>query len=276
MKIKQLSIITLSLCLSACGGSNSDDASVDRNDPPDFPSNRALYAAPSTPDATEQAKIDAGKDHYVRPIFANTTAQSQRFILDGHTIYTHMLTGNGVMAHVQAQSLPQGFADRSVSSDVNGAQIRQNVRSYQGFRSGIMVLHNEATDAQFTAPFGYATPLNQVPTQGKATYSGVAFDRQDKGNLKYHVDFYEKSGQGEITGLTRFGTITLHKATYAYLDAPFTKNFHNVGEATAANGSSLRYTSALYGDKAEEVVGEISTPGNNVVGFHGTRGEITE
>lgn len=278
MKIRPLLISLITVGLTACGGSNSGDASVDNNKPSDFPSRRALYAAPGEPDAAEQQKIHAGKDYYSRYINFYGTAGSQRFVLDGHNIFTHMHTGDGAIAHVDARSLPQGFADRSVQSDVNGVRTKQKIRSYQGFRSGIMVLNNELDGSRFTAPFGYKTPIAQIPTQGKATYSGTAFDQYERGNVTYHVDFADRSGYGEITGLNRLGTITLHKAGYAAHadDLNRTTKYYNLGEATAANGAALRYNTMFYGDKAEELVGEVIGTTHTSIGFHGTRGEITE
>ena len=69
MKIQPLLITLIAAGLTACGGSNSDNASVDRNKASDFPSRRALYAAPSAPTAAEQQKIDAGKVYASRYVF---------------------------------------------------------------------------------------------------------------------------------------------------------------------------------------------------------------
>lgn len=277
MKIQPLLITLIAAGLTACGGSNSDNASVDRNKASDFPSRRALYAAPSAPTAAEQQKIDAGKVYASRYVFLENSPPSQQYRLDGHTVFAHTIDGNNAIAHIDARSLPQGFADRSITSDTNGARTRQNVRSYQGFRSGIMVLHNDIDNARFTAPYGYQTPIAALPARGKATYSGTAFDRYERGTVNYHVDFADRSGHGDISGLTRYGTITLHKAAYAtHADTLNGKSdYRNEGTASTANGSTLRYSTRLYGDTAEELVGEL-IGANSAIGFHGTRGDITE
>ncbi len=48
---------------------------------------------------------------------------------------------------------------------------------------------------------GLATKELQFPTEGKATYTGVAFDSHSQGTLTYNVDFAKKTGQGSIEGL---------------------------------------------------------------------------
>ena len=53
-----------------------------------------------------------------------------------------------------------------------------------------------------------------MPTRGKATYTGVAFNNEEKGTLAYDVDFGKKEGQGKIEGLSQYGTITLQPAKF--------------------------------------------------------------
>lgn len=278
MKTQSLMFAFSATLLAACGGSgDNNNAATDNGKPSDFPPRRAMYAAPALPDASEQQKIEDGKTYSRHYVFLQGLAQTQDFDVDGHRVFSHVHTGNGAVARVDARSLPQGFADRSMTSNINGRQVRQNVRSYQGFRSGIMVLHNETEGSAFSAPFGYETPVAQLPNAGHATYSGTAFDRHERGQVNYHVDFAARSGHGSITGLNRFGTITLHEAAYA--QHPDTLNhktdYRNIGDATASNGSKWRYTTKLYGDKAEELVGEMNNS-QYFIGFHATRGEIVE
>lgn len=277
MKIQSGLFVLSAAMLAACGGSDSGNAAADNSKPSDFPPRRALYAAPTPPDALEQTKVEAGKTYYSRYTLLDGVAQSQRFVVDGHSLYAHMRTGDGALAHVDARTVPQGFADRSVTGSVNGVMSRQNVRSYQGFRSGVMVLSNDTDGARFVAPFGYETPLAQLPAAGKATYRGMAFNRHEQGDVRYHVDFAKRTGHGEITGLSRYGTIALHDAAYAsHWDALNQKtDYRNMGEASAANGQKLRYSTTFYGDKAEELLGEL-VGSHDVIGFHGVRDTISE
>ena len=47
---------------------------------------------------------------------------------------------------------------------------------------------------------GFKTPIDKFPAEGKATYTGVAFDAKTQGNLTYTVNFADKKGSGKITG----------------------------------------------------------------------------
>lgn len=46
----------------------------------------------------------------------------------------------------------------------------------------------------------FKTPIDKFPAEGKATYTGVAFDAKTQGNLTYTVNFADKKGSGKITG----------------------------------------------------------------------------
>ncbi|QIM62238.1 hypothetical protein A1D29_02380 [Pasteurellaceae bacterium Orientalotternb1] len=145
---------------------------------------------------------------------------------------------------------------------------------------------------QFDTPFRYfeafavgvPTPANNLPTANKAHYVGKAFDYDQEGLLSYHVDFGKKEGYGEITGLGRYGKITLEKSNISdlskageYTQYIFIDNFGQgiTGKATAekvyeyqtelAPSSPLviisrevkAYDLQFFGPNAEEIGGAV-------------------
>lgn len=64
---------------------------------------------------------------------------------------------------------------------------------------------------------GLNTQEKDLPAAMVATYKGVAFDINEQGKLHYQVDFGKKEGFGEITGLSKYGKITLEKGTIGNL-----------------------------------------------------------
>ncbi|MDO5090994.1 MAG: factor H binding family protein [Cardiobacteriaceae bacterium] len=148
------------------------------------------------------------------------------------------------------------------------------IRSYQGFRSGVVIAYNP-TDGKHThmGTYGVETPEANFPGAGQATYRGVAFDMTEQGTLTYHVDFAAKNGHGEITGLSRYGTITL-----ANVPVKTVKNSYGViaGTASSAKGGSFDYGVGFAGEQAEEIAGFATNAQGEAVGFHGTRGAISE
>ena len=113
------------------------------------------------------------------------------------------------------------------------------------------------------------TPTEVLPTAGKATYSGAAFDGQNQGVLSYSVDFKERTGEGNITGLGE--KVVLNKG-----------NITNINHNNKIDGSHLQgygiqgssnkgnYELGFFGANAEEIVGAV-TEGTNSIGFAGSR-----
>lgn len=170
-------------------------------------------------------------------------------------------------------SMPSGFTTLAGNAYVlnNSSNYEITARSYQGFHSGVFASYiNQTGKLAHNDFYGASTPLSQIPLTGKATYRGIAFDRTDRGNLTYNVDFATRQGSGDIEGISRYGTITLHKNRILRNEAAI------VGSASAAKGPSLKYEIAFFGPAAEEIAGRVSN-GIEVdsVGLHGTRGEIS-
>lgn len=119
----------------------------------------------------------------------------------------------------------------------------------------------------------------QLPTEGKATYEGKAFNYygdtgHSGGFLTYDVDFTNRTGSGRVEG--DWGMyIVLDKGNIEKNSISSTTQQH-YGESHYVNG---RYNIEFFGKNAEEIAGEIQTdkdPNGRIesFGLAGTRGEI--
>ncbi|WP_304717622.1 factor H binding protein domain-containing protein [Neisseria viridiae] len=105
-----------------------------------------------------------------------------------------------------------------------------------------------------------------LPAAGKFSYAGIATDGKKQGALSYTVDFKEKNGKGEITGIGE-NSITLSEAPIK--EFSHTNEFDNtVIKGQGIEGSN--YKLGFFGPNAEEIVGAV-TEGTNSIGFAGSR-----
>ena len=135
---------------------------------------------------------------------------------------------------------------------------------------------------------GVNTKEHSFPTEGKATYTGKAFNYGNDGNLIYNVDFTARKGSGKITGFEQFGAITLKEAPIQVkqlskdvgISGGSATTEKTVLKDTAWQTNGGLYSVNFYGPKAEEIGGGISLSGSlehqaeTNIGFGGTRGEI--
>ncbi|MBM5615188.1 factor H binding protein domain-containing protein [Listeria innocua] len=116
---------------------------------------------------------------------------------------------------------------------------------------------------------GLATLEQNVPTTGKAVYTGGAFSAvSDNGKLNYLVDFDKRKGSGDIQGLSEFGAVKL-------LEGDLTKVNLNGKSVTGVSGSAQAnaagsYTLGLFGPQADEVAGKATIAQKNI-GFAGQK-----
>lgn len=111
---------------------------------------------------------------------------------------------------------------------------------------------------------GSATKI--LPAAGKFNYTGIATNGEKQGALSYTVDFKEKNGKGEITGIGE-NSITLSEAPIK--EFSHTNEFDNtVIKGQGIEGSN--YKLGFFGPNAEEIVGAV-TEGTNSIGFAGSR-----
>lgn len=105
-----------------------------------------------------------------------------------------------------------------------------------------------------------------LPAVGKFNYTGIATNGEKQGALSYTVDFKEKNGKGEITGIGE-NSITLSEAPIK--EFSHTNEFDNtVIKGQGIEGSN--YKLGFFGPNAEEIVGAV-TQGTNSIGFAGSR-----
>lgn len=129
---------------------------------------------------------------------------------------------------------------------------------------------------------GLQTKEDGLPTEGRATYTGKAFNLENNGNLTYNVNFSERKGSGTITGFQKYGTITLEEAPLQVKPRSKQvgiKDGRATPEKNATTSIHETYNLDFYGPKAEEIGGSVyfgdySGSDTNVIGFGGTRGEI--
>lgn len=114
------------------------------------------------------------------------------------------------------------------------------------------------------------TPTEALPAAGKATYSGAAFDGQNQGVLNYSVDFKEKTGEGNITGLGE--KVVLNKGSITHID------YNNEIDGSSLQGYGIQgssnkgnYALGFFGANAEEIVGTVGDSKNDKIGFAGSR-----
>ncbi len=111
------------------------------------------------------------------------------------------------------------------------------------------------------------TPTEVLPTAGKATYSGAAFDGKKQGVLNYSIDFKERTGEGNITDLGE--TVVLNKGNITNIDH---KNeidgSHLQGYGIKGSSNKGNYALGFFGANAEEIVGTVN---DGEIGFAGSR-----
>lgn len=259
-----LAAIIAAALLTACDGGSDD----------------AIVPAPAQPTATETAAFDASKQF-----------RTDMIILDGEDYPPLTINANGrtlvraygnkgsAFAEGDLRSLPSGFSSITGTGTINGSNTTMpvTIRSYQGFRSGITIVNNANGVSVVNLPYGIRTPPVSTPTAGKATYTGTVFYQNRRGSLTYNVDFSTKSGEGRIDGLDYHGTITLAKSNFGtrqMLDGNTVTGI--AGTASTTDGVYFSYSLGFCGDHAEEMSGIAVNISLEGIGFHGTRGAITE
>ena len=116
---------------------------------------------------------------------------------------------------------------------------------------------------------GLATLDQNVPTTGKAVYTGGAFSAaSDNGKLNYLIDFDKRKGSGDIQGLTEFGDIKLKEAnlTKVNLNGKSVTGVNGIAQANEAG----TYTLGLFGPSADEIAGK-ATIAQKEIGFGGQK-----
>ena len=262
-----LTAIISAALLTACGGS-SDGAAAN-----------ALVPAPTVPNAAETAAFNASKQRREKTSVIGDW-QPYSISVNGRTLLHTSGDRSNAVEEPDFRSLPAGFAAYDGTYTDRDGSRPVKVRSYQGFRSGVVATYHNGNMFTNLTPYGVETPPAAIPAAGRATYHGTAFDSNERGSLTYHVDFAAKTGQGHIDGLNKYkyGDITL--AEGKFLQEKLVNGDSETlikGKASAATGSNLDYALTFFGNRAEEIAGwAVNGDTGEGIALHGTRGAITE
>ena len=290
-----LAALIAAALLTACGG-GSDDAITpadngDRNASNVNPtpnnggnagtrSGKILVPAPTQPTAAETAAFNKRKVGREEANIITSVFRLYSISANGHTLMRAISSGRIGVTQNDFSSLPSGFASISGTATEDGTtNVPVSIRSYQGFRSGVAMFYNTTNNntVLFASPYGVYTPTAAIPAAGKATYSGTAFDHSERGSLTYNVDFGAKRGSGRIDGLSRYGDITLERAAFDRTKAMDGSAYTYIqGDASTSRGGEMDYILGFFGNRAEEIAGQATSSKQEAIGFHGTRGAITE
>ena len=270
--------------LSACGGGGSDSTPTAdpqqpaaQNQPATTTQNQPAAETPTQPapqpatvkyplSAAEQSAFEASKVDVLDGEY-----NAELLTVSGKKIIE---STDGSTRHRDFRSLPTGFVTLPGEYVEADQKSSVSLRSYQGFRSGVAIGYYDTNHKVSSYDiYGLTPPATQLPAAGKASYSGTAFDHNERGTLPDNVDFSAKTGEGKIDGLSRYGSINLHKGDF---EGDNEDKALIAADASDAQGQSLRYYAWLAGNGAEEVVGFVKNDGSAEVGFHGERGEITK
>lgn len=271
-KITPLAFAVSLLCLAACGGGSGGNHTADT--PQTSPTNE------------EKVRLEASKV-YTERLATNRNHLARVYTVGNNVlVHDHKNNDNQWFTSSDFRSLPQGLATLAGKYQRGALQVDTVIRSYQGFRSGVVNIHKAADSirAEHTHiydTYGAWTSPDGIPASGKATYNGIAFDQHEEGTLTYHVDFTNRKGMGEINGISRYGKITLHEAPFRSVQKVSRDNSIvtgvDFGQASAEQGPGfMGYSFTFAGNQAQEIVGNAVSSKHLAVGFHGTRGEIKE
>ena len=266
-------LVTLSL-LTACGGGGGDDSP--QTDKPQSNNGKVPTGKYFLPETDWDKGYEAFRE-FSWQRNGQTFATSE--VNKGHTI--------------DSVKLPAGFSEFPAQLTItrsNGQQITENVnvRSYNGFHAGVFTTSGIRTQLpnddnnEFNQIF--IRPTTQLPSAGKATYAGRAFDQNpvNDASFTYTINFGTRRGSGEIAASQGVEKILLKEAEIKRETDSGLMMYTLDGAADAASGrlSGNEYTLVMAGPNAEEVIGSVEyTDKKNQGGLllmHGTRGEISQ
>ncbi|MBV7434912.1 factor H binding family protein [Cardiobacteriaceae bacterium TAE3-ERU3] len=283
------SIVSLSLLLSACGGSGGNNM-VDQDHKSDKPQeivDKTIIVTLNDPDREYDELVI---NHIVE-------INGHRFnMVDNKNLIDFSILKSGLSETDSLITIDEDDGDHYQIKDrvVSYNQFYSTViatRELEEYKNGSLVSQDEQL-AGIGVITGLPTPLDKLPAQGKATYRGIAFLNTNDagtwhGNFNYTVDFGEKSGHGSYS--LNNVRVTLDQGMLASADAikDFSKGVLLNGDKTqvmfggnvaVADQTVGRYMIGLYGPHAEEAAGAVKANSDDkwTVGLGGKRGEIVK
>lgn len=122
-----------------------------------------------------------------------------------------------------------------------------------------------------------------MPTSGKATYNGRAFNAvaTNDADFRYTINFGSRKGSGEISAAGNHGRLTLNEAPItlhnAYSDYAPVYGVEHGYIAIDGKNTINSYDLVIAGPQAEEIVGDtfLDNDDQDLV-FYGSRGAISQ
>lgn len=270
---KKLSLLSLALLLAACGGGGDNNHVADQQTPrPDGAARDPLFTITlDNDDLLGYSQLDIMIDGKK---YAYGNMEDRRAAVDPNALPRGL-------SSTQTLHISVRRADGSTESETVAS------RSYRGFHSGVMISDilrvvadpsEELTglDVSYYSP----TPAAGLPSAGRATYHGQAFGFQhdNHADFRYHVNFEDKTGYGEVAANRYHPAIYLARETLRRERDADRTYYEFDGSNDYKRGPSGSYELVLSGPGAEEIIGSVDfyhENGGQMLGLFGTRGEIT-
>lgn len=288
MKLSLLAFSLAGLVACSSGGSGSADSTPNTatpasqtnsgqplsqssgNNSPTIPNT----TAPLSPNLAQQIKEQKVVELYVSEINEKPTKNTQ-FLMLNTDFGTKPIELDNFPRY---QVVKENYTNKYLNGDNEPEEKNGYVRVYNQTYSGIVgdrtlnytTQYNQHSSSEHSYQIydivGVHTTKEQLPNN-QATYKGVAFDDNEQGGkITYHVDFANKIGSGEITGLEKYGTISLHQGSIRNLtneDQEWAVVYkdNNQGIKSAATSEKMDnvsgYELLFFGPNAEEISGFV-------------------
>lgn len=223
-----------------------------------------------------------GREDQKRIELTNDLISDNEYIrIDGRTYYVGDDIDIGYMDRgMHKRSFEIGrdrYLDRRIKS-------RGELRFYKQKSSVILGMHTEReydSDGDYRrvdkftikSVQGDETKFDKLPKSGTYTYTGKAFDKHNESDLRYQINFDNKTGEGKIAPLSGSDEITLQSASIQ--QSAFDRNAPGIeGVASSPKIENGYYKLGIYGPDGEEIGGKLTFSKNGdsqEVGFGGRR-----
>lgn len=275
------------------GNSGQTPSQSTGNNPPTIPNT----TAPLSPNLAQQIKEQKVVELYVSEINEKPTKNTQ-FLMLSTDFGTKPIELDNFPRY---QLVQENYTNKYLTDDNRSEEEGGYVRVYNQTYSAVVgdkTLYYIGKFGKYTASednyqifdvVGVHTTKEQLPNN-QATYKGIAFDDHEQGGkITYHVDFANKTGSGEITGLERYGKISLHQGSIRNLTnedqewVVYKDNNQGIKSAATSEkiGDVRGYELLFFGPNAEEISGfvketppedkSISSLPNYKIGFGATK-----
>ncbi|MCS4534222.1 factor H binding family protein [Neisseria montereyensis] len=265
--------------LSACGGGGSDGPSV---------------ASTSTPITTVSAKSDQNISSALeQDLGQDSKTDSEQNSLDSEKPAAsigmeapYQVIINGHTHRDKSQIVLNDFKENAFSEiPTQSGSIRAYRQQYSiiaGYLAPQSIVGQDDEGKNITIreePMGIGLVKGDItatlPDVGQYQYTGQAFSEDETGRFNYKVDFNQRKGSGEVTGIEKTGTITLQEADIKNVVYNNTLDGSHM-IAKGIEGKTLSeaqvngdYSLTFFGPEAKEIGGIVYQPSMQI-GVGGT------